>query len=161
MQIQSDFIVKLVVDAWLGQVARVDKLLSELNDEQLEREIAPGKNSGLYLVGHLAAIHDAMLPLLNLGQKMHPELEEIFIKNPDQSSLQKPSSKLLRQYWKEANDTLGNHFLKMTTTDWLQKHTVVSEEDFAKEPHRNKLNVLLSRTNHLSNHFGQMLLLKK
>jgi len=65
MQNQSDFIVKLVVDAWLGQVKRVDGILEEMKDEQLQQEIAPGKNSGLYLIGHLAAIHDAMLPLLN------------------------------------------------------------------------------------------------
>jgi hypothetical protein len=62
-------IVKLVVDAWLGQVKRVDGILEEMNDEQLQQEIAPGKNSGLYLIGHLAAIHDAMLPLLKFPAK--------------------------------------------------------------------------------------------
>jgi hypothetical protein len=36
----------------------------------------------------------------------------------------------------------------------------VSPEDFAKEPHRNRLNVLISRTNHMANHIGQLLLLK-
>jgi hypothetical protein len=160
MQTQSDFIVKLVLDAWTGQISRVDKLLSELNDEQLQRAIAPGRNSGVYLIGHLAAIHDAMLPLLELGPKLHPELEDIFIKNPDKSGLQKPSFTLVRQYWKEINAALDLHFQKMSTADWLKKHTIVSDEDFAKQPHRNKLNVLLSRTNHVSNHYGQLLLLK-
>jgi len=161
METQTGFVIKLAVDSWLGQIKRVDTLLEELGDEQLQKEIAPGKNSGVYLVGHLAAIHDAMLPLLMLGQKIHPELEEIFIKNPDKSSMQKPPTKLLRHYWKEVNDVLESHFLNMTVSDWLQKHTAVSEEDFAKQPHRNKLNVLLNRTNHLANHLGQMLLLKK
>ena len=160
MQTQPDFIVKLVLDAWLGQIARVDKLLSELNDEQLEREIAPGRNSGVYLIGHLAAIHDAMLPLLELGPELHPELEDVFIKNPDKSALQKPSIKLIREYWKEINTALDSHFQKMNTADWLKKHAIVSDEDFAKQPHRNKLNVLLSRTNHVANHLGQLLLLK-
>jgi hypothetical protein len=160
MQTQSDFIVKLVLDAWFGQISRVDKLLGELNNEQLQREIAPGRNSGEYLIGHMAAIHDALLPLLELGPKLYPELENIFIKNPDKSGLQKPSLNLLRQYWNEINDALAVQFQKMSTEDWLKKHTVVSAEDFAKQPHRNKLNVLLSRTNHVSNHFGQLLLLK-
>ena len=150
MQTQPDFIVKLVLDAWLGQIARVDKLLSELNDEQLEREIAPGRNSGVYLIGHLAAIHDAMLPLLELGPELHP----------DKSALQKPPLKLIREYWKEINTALDSHFQKMNTADWLKKHAIVSDEDFAKQPHRNKLNVLLSRTNHVANHLGQLLLLK-
>jgi hypothetical protein len=48
----------------------------------------------------------------------------------------------------------------MTAEQWLEKHTSVSDEDFAKEPHRNKLSVLISRTNHLANHIGQLLFLK-
>lgn len=161
MQNQSDFIVKLIVDAWLGQVKRVDSLLEEMNDEQLQQEIAPSKNSGLYLIGHLAAIHDAMLPLLNFRQKLHPELDEVFIKNPDKSGLSKPPAKKIREYWKEINDVLESYFQKMNTDDWLQKHEAISAEDFATQPHRNKLNVLLNRTNHLSNHLGQLLLLRK
>ena len=161
MQNQSDFIVKLVVDAWLGQVKRVDGILEEMNDEQLQQEIAPGKNSGLYLIGHLAAIHDAMLPLLTFRQKLHPELDDVFIKNPDRSGLPKPPAKQIRQYWKEINDVLESYFQKMNTDDWLQRHESISPEDFSKQPHRNKLNVLLNRTNHLSNHLGQLLLLRK
>lgn len=161
MQHQPDFIVKLIVDAWLAQIARVDKLLEEMNDEQLQQEIAPGKNSGLYLIGHLAAIHDAILPLLNLRQRLHPELEEIFVKNPDKSGLQKPPVKNVRQYWKEINDELKSHFQKMHAEDWLQRHEAISPADFINQPHRNKLNVLLNRTNHLANHLGQLLLLNK
>ncbi|MBS1573710.1 MAG: DinB family protein [Bacteroidetes bacterium] len=160
MQNQSDFIVKLIVDAWLGHIKKVDALLADWSDEQLYQEIAPGKNSGIYLIGHLAAVHDAMLPILELGQKRHPELEEIFVTNPDKSGLQKPSAVLIRQYWKEINDILESHFLKMNANDWLQKHTIVSAEEFATQPHRNKLNVLINRTNHLANHLGQLLLLK-
>lgn len=160
MQNQSDFIVKLIVDAWLGQIKRVDALLAEWSDDQLQKEVAPGKNSALYLIGHLAAIHDAMLSILEVGSKQQPELYEIFVQNPDKSALQKPSIAFVRQYWKQVNDLLESHFLKMSTADWLQKHTLVSAEDFAKQPHRNKLNVLISRTNHVSNHLGQLLLLK-
>jgi hypothetical protein len=48
----------------------------------------------------------------------------------------------------------------MDSKTWFERHTSVSEEDFLKEPHRNKLNVLLNRTNHQSYHFGQMILLQ-
>ncbi len=36
----------------------------------------------------------------------------------------------------------------------------VSDEDFEKEPHRNKLNIIVTRTSHLSYHTGQLILLK-
>jgi hypothetical protein len=44
--------------------------------------------------------------------------------------------------------------------EWFNRHTVVSEADFEKEPHRNKLNLLINRTNHLSYHLGQLIYLK-
>jgi len=35
------------------------------------------------------------------------------------------------------------------------RHTAVSEEDFEREPHRNRFTVLLGRTTHLAYHLGQ------
>jgi hypothetical protein len=39
--------------------------------------------------------------------------------------------------------------------DWLKKHTAVSDEDFVKDPTRNRLAILMNRTNHASYHLGQ------
>jgi hypothetical protein len=58
------------------------------------------------------------------------------------------------------NEKLADHFNQLTVDEWFEKHTAVSDEDFQKEPHRNKLNVLINRTNHLANHLGQMTFLK-
>jgi hypothetical protein len=41
-----------------------------------------------------------------------------------------------------------------------EKHTSVSAEDFAKEPHRNRYTILLTRTMHMALHFGQFVLTK-
>jgi hypothetical protein len=157
---QQQLMIKMTLDAWNVYISRTDKLFNELTDEQLANEVAPGRNTGIYLLGHLAAVHDAMLPLFGLGEKLYPELEDIFIKNPDKSGLQKPITKELRKYWLEVNTKLSDRFNQFTADEWFQKHTAVSAEDFAKEPHRNKLNVLINRTNHLSNHLGQLVFLK-
>jgi hypothetical protein len=37
----------------------------------------------------------------------------------------------------------------------------MTDEDYAKDPMRNRLSVLLSRTNHLSFHIGQIILAPK
>jgi hypothetical protein len=57
------------------------------------------------------------------------------------------------------NDTLASQFEKMTAAEWFTRHQAVSEEDFKKEPHRNKLNLVINRTNHLSGHYAQMIFL--
>lgn len=153
---QKELFVKMVIDAWELQNSRIDKLLEDISDERLEAETAPGKNSGIYLFGHLIAVSDGLLSILGFGEKLQPELENVFLKNPDKSELKKPSMKELKQYWKEVNAELRNHFDKMSADDWFARHTAVSDEDFAREPHRNKLNVLISRTNHQSYHLGQL-----
>lgn len=158
---QQQIVIKMAVDPWNTQVARADKLFDGLSDEQLNEEVAKGRNSGIYLLGHLTAVHDTLFPLLGLGEKLYPELEAIFIKNPDKSGIEKPATKNLRNYWSEVNNKLAQHFNQFTAKEWFQKHTSVSDEDFEKEPHRNKLNVLLNRTNHLVYHLGQLAFLKK
>jgi hypothetical protein len=130
--------------------------LKVLLTKSCKKKFPQNRNSGVYLLGHLTAIHDGMLPLLNFGHRLYPQLEDIFIKTPDRSLLSKPSVSLIRQYWKDENSALVSHFIKLKPEEWLQKHTAISDEDFAKEPHRNRLSVLLNRTNHLSYHFGQL-----
>jgi hypothetical protein len=158
---QQELFVKMALDAWNIQIDRTTKLFNALTDDQLKQEVAPGRNSGIYLLGHLTAVHDALFPLLGLGEKLYPELDEIFVRNPDKSPLEKPETKLLRNYWNEANAKLDKHFNNFSVEEWFQRHTAISETDFEKEPHRNRLNVLLNRTAHLANHLGQLIFLKK
>jgi DinB family. len=161
MQNQTELTIKILSDAWNAELKRTNVLLNELTDEQLSNEVSGGRNTGVYILGHLAAVHDALFPLLAIGEKLYPQLEEVFIKNPEKSGLEKPSVEELRNYWNEVNTKLAEHFNQFTPEERFQKHTSVSEEDFKKEPHRNRLNVLVSRTNHLSYHRGQLVFLKK
>src|SRR5579871_2236538 len=142
--------IKSATDSWFQQISRIDKLMDSFTDEQLESEIAPNKNRGIYLLGHLAAVHDRMLPLLNFGDQLYPQLENIFLTNPDRAIIDIPLTSELRKYWKTVNEMLASYIDRLQPEEWLHKHTAVSEEDFKKEPHRNRLNVLLNRTNHAS-----------
>jgi hypothetical protein len=161
MNNREEIVKKITLDLWNNQVNRCTKLIDGLSDEQLIQEVAPKRNTGVYLVGHLTAVHDALLPLLDFGDKLHPELEEVFIKNPDKSSLPKPSVTQVRKYWHEVNALVSSKLESLTADQWFEKHTSVSEEDFKKEPHRNKLNVVSGRINHLVYHLGQMAFLNK
>jgi uncharacterized damage-inducible protein DinB len=161
MNDQKEVMIKMALDAWNGQLSRTDKLFNSLSDDDLKKEAAPGRNSATYLLGHLTAVHDSMFPLMGFGEKLYPQLEEVFIKNPDKSGLEKPAAKDLRNEWKTVNEKLAERINALTPDEWFQKHTSVSEEDFKKEPHRNRLNVLISRTNHLAYHLGQLTFLSK
>ena len=152
--------VKMVLDRWYSQIKKFDTVLDSITDEQLQKEIAPNKNRGIYLLGHLIAVHDDMFPILNFGDKLYPELHEIFVKSPDKSIIEIPSAKELRAFWSKQNEVLTQKFESLQPDEWFQKHNSVSAEDFIKEPHRNKLNIIITRTNHLSYHLGQLILIK-
>lgn len=152
--------IKMVFDRWYALIKNFDASLNAFTDEQLLQEIAPGKNRGIYLLGHLIAVHDDMLILLDLGDKLYPELNEPFIKSPDKTVSEIPSAKELRAYWSKQNEVITQRFDSIQPDEWFQKHTAVSAEDFAKEPHRNKLNIIITRTSHLAYHHGQFVLLK-
>jgi hypothetical protein len=134
--------------------------LGSLIDEQLIKDVAPSKNSGLYILGHLIAVHDDMLKLLDMGDKMFPEYFKIFIESPDKTFSEMPSTAELRANWKTQCDAMKVKFDNASPATWFEKHTAVSAEDFANEPHRNKLNIIITRTSHLQYHMGQLALLK-
>jgi hypothetical protein len=79
--VQPELFIKMVIAEWDKQNNNFIRFLSSATDEQLSSEIAPGKNTGIYLVGHLVAISDAMLPLLAFGEKLFPQLEYIYYKS--------------------------------------------------------------------------------
>jgi hypothetical protein len=159
--VHTDVFIKMVLSNWEQQNYRLNKFFDALTDSQFEAEVAPGRNRGIYLLGHLTAVHDSMITLLGLGQKLHPELEEPFIKNGDTPGSNPFSLADLKQYWQEVSSFLTAHFATMPAEAWFTGHSAVSAEDFAKEPHRNKLNIVINRTIHLSYHLGQLIFLKQ
>jgi len=157
---QTETTLKMIFDRWNASLNNCDALLHSLTDEALQKEIAPGKNRGIYLLGHLIAVHDDMLILLDMGEKLYPELYEPFIKSADKAISQLPSASDLRAFWANQCAIMKQKFEQLQPEDWFGKHTAVSAEDFAKEPQRNKLNIIITRTTHLQYHLGQLVLLK-
>ena len=152
--------VKMILDRWNGAIKNFDTALNSITDEDLQKEIAPGKNREIYILGHLIAVHDEMIQILGIGDKLYPELYEPFIKSPDKTVNEIPSAKELRIFWNKQNEVVTQKFNSLQPEEWFLKHNSVSAEDFIKEPHRNRLNVLLTRTTHLAYHVGQLILLK-
>jgi hypothetical protein len=160
---QQELLVISGLHIWEQAINRATKFFDSCTDEELGKEILPGKNRVVYLLGHLTAVHDRMFPLLGLGDRLHTELDPLFVANPDnfnpEASL--PSAADLRKSWTTVNQQLTAAFKSWTPEEWLQRHTAVSEEDFAREPHRNRFNVVINRAGHVQYHLGQLAWFKK
>jgi NAD(P)-dependent dehydrogenase (short-subunit alcohol dehydrogenase family) len=127
-----------------GDVSNLDDL------DRLYKEIA-AKKGKIDIVFANAGIVE-MVPT----QAVTPE----HFDNPDRVKPQKISPAKLKNALSEVNRNLTAAFEKLRPAEWLQKHESVSAEDFAKDPLRNRLAVLLSRINHVSFHSGQVRLAK-
>jgi DinB superfamily len=151
--------IQNTINIWNSEQTRFNKVLDNISDEQLLQETAPNKNTGIYLLGHLMVVADAMMPLLGFGEAKHTNLFEMFLKLPDKSGQQFPSATDVRKMYVEVMNNLNEAIKNLPLEEWLTKHNSVSAEDFAKEPHRNKLSVLMNRAMHQAYHGGQMAML--
>ena len=158
MNTKEELAIQMILSAWQNGLQSINKTLSVLSDEDLNSEVAAGKNKAVWIVGHLAAVNDSLFKILELGEKINPKYEEYFTKGDAEMEI--PSVSETRKYWEDTLTQLSK-IAGLTTNDWFQKHGLVSSEDFVKEPQRNKLNVLISRTFHLAHHKGQLELLVK
>src|SRR5467141_4801022 len=114
-------LIDAALRGWKSTVERVDKLFGTLSPEQLEQQVTPGKNRLIYLWGHLAAVNDGLLPLLGIGERLHPEFDGMFISNPDKSVPLTVSGQSLKTAWQEINQKLWDGFSKFSASDWAQR----------------------------------------
>jgi len=148
------------IKTWTTVISRLEKMVSSLSGEALQSEVAPGRNRVYYILGHLTVHHDLLLPMLGIGERLHPELDAFFISNPDRSLPDKYAGAELRQMFTEVNAKVTRGIQAMSPADLLKRHAAVSEEDFAREPLRNRLAVFEIRTSHAMYHAGQIRLVE-
>src|SRR5258708_32314839 len=130
----QDLFVKMILLTWNTQNSRTTKLFSTLTDAQLLAEVSPGRNRGIYLLGHLIAVNDGLLVLLGFGERLFPTYEDIFLENGDKAGGEMPPIATLREHWNLATQRLSEHFKQLSAAEWFLRHTAVSADDFAREP---------------------------
>ncbi|PZF74971.1 DinB family protein [Taibaiella soli] len=150
----------MALKSWNVEINRANKLFGSFSNEDLQKEIAPGRNRVIYLLGHLIAANDSMLSLFGLSDRMYAHFDEPFLRTADKAGQEMPPAEQLKQDWDKSVTALNEGFAKLTPDEWFAKHTSMTDEDLAKDPGRNKLSVLMNRTSHMAYHLGQIALAK-
>lgn len=136
----------IIYQAWLLQNRKISDLLHKLSDEDLKKDVAFERNSGLYLLGHLIASNDLLLPLFGFGEKMYPEYEKIFLCCPDKCAQHFPTVRQVKSNWFALNQQLHLKFASLDEKLW-NTNDETSYQQFK---------TMLSIVNHQCYHLGQL-----
>ncbi|RYY62041.1 MAG: DinB family protein, partial [Chitinophagaceae bacterium] len=80
---QNTVFVQMALKAWNGQVNNANKFFAAISDDDMQKEVAPGKNRIIYLLGHLIAVNDGMIKLFGLGDRLYEDYDFPFLKSAD------------------------------------------------------------------------------
>lgn len=145
---------------WYALNKRLLKTLNSIQPENFNKAIVPGGNSPSWIIGHLVEADDTLLTLLGIGQRLYPELSKIYHHEKGTNQSGHLSQAEIKDRFTKVSAELDKAFKTWSEAEWLMRHTAVSEEDFKREPHRNRLNVMLSRVSHKASHLWQIALQK-
>lgn len=148
--------IEICLIQWDTYNRRMQKMLDALSADRYNTPIVAGGNSPAWLMGHLADTDDALLELFGIRKRMFPELAKIYHHERGTNQTGHLTKEELNSRWKAIVVELDKVFKSMSESDWHSRHMAVTEEDFKKEPQRNKLNVMLSRVSHKASHLGQV-----
>jgi hypothetical protein len=152
-------VLQICLLQWDQYNKRMQKVIDSFSEEKFNSPIVGGNNSPSWILGHLADTDDALLELLGIGKRLYPELNKIYHHERGTNQQGHLTKEELTICWKAIIAELDKNFKQWNEGEWLARHTAVSAEDFAKEPHRNRLNVMLGRVSHKASHLGQLALM--
>lgn len=146
---------------WNTYNTRMQKAFDELDGTEFQVPVAEGFNSPSWILGHLVDTDDMLLEVLGIRARIYPDLSRIYHHERGSNQTGHLAKSELMSRWKVILAELERSFKSWTESEWLSKHAVVSEQDFQREPHRNRLNVMLTRVAHKASHLGQIAMMKK
>ena len=136
----------------------VDMYLNELSDEELKCEIIPGKNHGVWIVGHLVASDDTLTEYLGYGPVLFPETQRFAQCSTLIPVEECPPPSVLRNQWKKVCEKNEAAYQLLRDDDLDQPHAMLKgniEDDYFKT----KQGVIINWTLHQVHHAGQLALL--
>jgi hypothetical protein len=151
-------LIESALRVWRLNETRLSRVYPPLSEADLQREVFPGRNRLIYVWGHVTAVNDAMLPLLKIGPALFPELEQMFLSNPDRAVAPIFSGELIKEASARIQQALWSSFVQWTPSEWLEPHAASSHGHLSADPTRNRFNVVVNRTAHMAYHLGQAVL---
>lgn len=133
----------------------VNLYLNSLTDEEFRMELSPGKNHGVWILGHMITSDDDFSVYMGKGELLFPEYRELFGQGSKVQSVGNyPGVATLRQQWNMIIEKNKNIYEELRDEEFDDPHGNLSEDKdgFFK----NKGEVIMAWQLHQLYHTGQL-----
>ena len=138
----------------------ISEMLNSLSDDELKKTISPGRNHGIWILGHLIQSEDELSTYLGKGGYIFPENERLFgQKNKPGPVESYPDIQVLRKQWVNVVSKNDKILSEITDAEWDEPHAFIEgyiENDYFKTKGGCVMNWIIHQTYHI----GQLVLLK-
>jgi hypothetical protein len=149
---------KLFHEQYNFMLAWVNMYLDELTDEELRSDIIPGKNHGVWILGHLVASDDTLSEYLGYGPTLFPESQVYSQGNTLLPVDECKSPSVLRGEWKKVCEKNESIYQTLTDAELDQPHAMLQGNP-AEDYFKTKQGVIINWSLHQVHHAGQLALL--
>lgn len=140
---------KMLVDDW------VNLTISRIKEEDFKLEVSPGKNHGIFILGHMVTSDDDFSMYMGKGDLFFPDYKEMFgtgakLLLPDKY----PPVKEILEKWKAVCDKNEKIYKELTDAELDEYHALCKDPD--KDWFKTKRRVIHAWQLHQAYHAGQL-----
>jgi uncharacterized damage-inducible protein DinB len=149
----------VLYNQWKTAIGWITRNLESLTDEELQKDIIPGRSNGLWLLGHLILVEDQFSVALGREARLFPELGQFFgIGTKPQLSEKLPTPAILRKQWQEVVAKSDRALQSIQDSEWGDDHGLGKDTPIGKM-FQTKGDCLSTFVLHQQYHNGQLGLL--
>lgn len=145
---------KSITKQYLSSAGWGNWIIGQLSDDDLKKEISPGKNPGTWLLGHLIACEDDFALYIKNEKATYPEYQKWFAYETKPQAFENyPPISEMRDKWKEMVEKNKKIYAELTDEVLNEPHARLTDEnDFCQTKH----DIAVHWQVHLMYHVGQL-----
>jgi len=148
-------IVKRFAEQYNNLADWINIYVNRLSDDEYKYELSPGKNHGVWILGHLITSDDDFSLFMGKGEMLYPEYTAIFGEGSKLQPVENyPDVPLLKEQWNNVIKKNRKVYTQIADAELDEPHCMV--KDYEKDFFKTKINIITHWQLHEMFHAGQL-----
>jgi uncharacterized damage-inducible protein DinB len=151
----DNIIAKKFFQQYEMMVGWINETMGGLSDEDFKTELSPGKNHGVWILGHMIVCDDDFSLYMGKGELLYPEFAETFGQSSKILPVEDyPPVAELKGWWNKVCLKNKKIYSELKDSEFDEPHALVT--DFEKDFFKTKGRVVMAWQLHQMYHNGQL-----